>query len=415
MVYRLFFIIFLTASALASTISKHDIEKFAIVMAQIQHYYIKDTDTSKLFDNAIKGMLINLDPHSAYLTSTDFKDLESTTSGKYAGIGVQITLENDLIKIISPLDGTPAAKANLEPGDIILKINDIFVKDIEPNKAITLLSGKAGTKVKLTLFKASTKKPETITLQREIIKLHSVTSKLLTSNIGYIRVATFGDTTAKEIKNSIKKMPNIKGLVVDVRNNPGGTLPAATSVCDLFLDADKLKNNKKIVSTEGRIAEMNTVINATKGEIFNNKPIIILINKGSASASEIFASALSEHNRAITLGTKTFGKGSIQTLIPITNDSAIKITTGLYYTPRGEAIQAKGVAPDVLIPYTSAPKAEKMLEEIIDESQLYKHLKSKPKSLNKVAKKDISAEIAQKDFQLYQAIKLLNGLMALHD
>lgn len=415
MFYKFFIILALSISINASEISQNDIEKFAIVMSQIKHYYIKDTKTSELFNNAIKGMLNNLDPHSAYLTSADFKELDYTTSGKYAGIGVQITLENGLIKVISPLDGTPAKKANIEPGDIILKINNTFVQDIESNKAISLLAGKPGSKVELTIFKPSIKKPIKLTLKRAIIKLESVTNNIISPNIGYIRISNFGDNTAKEIKKSLLKMKKINGLVIDVRNNPGGTLPSAVEVCNLFLDAKKLKENKTIVSTKGRVKEMNSIISATNGDIFDNKPIIVLINKGSASAAEILASALSEHNRAITLGTRTFGKGSIQTLIPINEHSAIKITTGLYYTSRGKAIQAKGVAPDVLMPYTKAPVSEKELDEIIDESQLYRHLKSKPIKLKKPNKNKNNLKIATQDFQLYQAIKLLHGLVAMND
>jgi carboxyl-terminal processing protease len=429
-----FAVLFISVTSLAAApkekniMSQKDVEHFAIVMAQIQHYYVKPTDYKTLFENAIRGMLNGLDPHSSYLDMSSFRDLNSKTAGHYAGIGIQIIPENGLLKVISPFDGTPAAKANIESGDIILKINNYFIKDIGPEKAVNLLLGKAGSKVTITVFKTKKKRPKKITLIRKIIKIKSIKSRLVTNDIGYVRIAVFGTNTLNEIKTAIIQLkkaatPPLKGFILDVRNNPGGTLDAAIAVSDLFLDANKLGNNTTIVSTVGRTKSMNTISKATPGDLLKGTPIIVLINGGSASASEILASALAEHNRGITLGTKTFGKGSVQAVIPTTPTSAIKITTALYYTPRGHAIQAKGVIPDVIVPYRTLPKSEKTqsVSDFIDESQLYRHLKSKPKKSNAAQASKIkldrhlNRELAHQDFQLYQAIKLLQGMLAMHN
>ncbi|MBM94027.1 MAG: peptidase S41 [Legionellales bacterium] len=421
-----FFILISTSSALTQAaqdqigqhsidpISEQDVEHFATVMAQIQHYYIKPTTTKTLFENAIRGMLNGLDPHSSYLDFEEFKTLNTHTNGHYAGVGIQLIPENGLLKVIAPIDDSPAARANIAPGDIILKINNQFTKDLGAEKALALLSGKPGTKVQLTIFKKDEQKPKLINLIRQKIKLNSSSTKMLTPKVAYTRISTFSQNTAREISTQLKKYPSAQGLILDVRNNPGGTLDGATQTSDLFLDANRLGKNKLIVSIKGRDPRMSSSIHATPGDILKGAPIVVLINGGSASASEILASALAEHNRGVTLGTKTFGKGSVQAVIPTTSTSAIKITTALYYTPRNHAIQAIGVTPDITVPYQTIPQLDEpnALTNLIDESQLYKHLDSKPQK-KQTTEYETHQKLAQDDFQLYQALKLAQGMLAM--
>ncbi|MBT4885092.1 MAG: S41 family peptidase [Legionellales bacterium] len=401
-------------------ISEKQIERFATAITQINHYYITPVSYQTLFDSAIKGMLTSLDPHSDYLSPKDIKELQASTTGEYAGIGVEIIPDNGLIKIISPFDGTPAQKAGIQSGDIIVKVNNKLIKDVSTDEAIKLIMGPVGSSVQLTILRPGSPEHIVMDVNREIIEIKSVKSKVYRDHLGYTKIASFGDNTAIDVKEQIldlQKSNHINGLIIDLRNNPGGTLTAAIETSDLFLDRPKLKNGL-IVYTRGRLDMDNMEAYATPGDIINSKPIVVLINNGAASASEILAGAIKDQKRGVVMGTPSFGKGSVQTVIPIDYESAIKLTTALYYTPNGISIQAHGILPDVYAPYTKFPAqdAKKDIISILDninESNLDGHLtasKTAAITAAKLEKKKQQADLAFTDFQLYQALNLLEAM-----
>lgn len=405
-------------------ISEKQIERFATALTQIQHYYLKETKYQNLFDNAIRGMLTGLDPHSDYLSPQDVEDLQTSNTGEYAGIGIEIIPENGLIKVISPLDHSPAFKAGVKSGDIIFKIDDKFIKDLSTDEAVKLIKGEPGSVVKLTVIRNGEEEPMDFDITREAIDLETVKSTLYPNSIGYVRIAVFNEITTEETKAQVEEMQkeaggSLKGLIVDLRNNPGGLLDTAISTTDLFLDSEHTKYDNMIVYTEGRTDSDNISAYATPGDILHNKPIIVLINEGSASASEIFAGALQDNNRGIIFGTKSFGKGSVQSIIPIDYESAIKLTTALYYTPAGRSIQATGIVPDVYAPYTKAPKNDQ-IGISYNENELSGHLANatKQKDSEIAAREEAKAkqlELSKEDFQLYQAINLLKGIISTNE
>ena len=420
----------------AFSIPINDIQRFSTVIAQIKRYYIDDVSDKTLFNNAIRGMLTNLDPHSAFLDVDDLKDIETVTTGEFGGIGVEIIPENGYIKVISPLDDTPADKAGIKSGDMIIRINSHLIKKMTTREAINMIRGKRGTNVLLTILRKGEKKPLKIAVTRDVIKVASVKSKLLENGYGYIRIAFFQAPAKKDLYDAIAKLKKesngkLKGVIIDLRNNPGGLLDAAINIADTFLDANKLNNDKLIVYTKGRIPGTDIKAKASPGDLLNGAPMVVLINGGSASASEIVAGALQDYERAIVMGTKSFGKGSVQTIIPIDNTSGIKLTTALYYTPAGRSIQAKGIEPDIVV---SELKVEKPEDESIlgniDEADLEGHLENG----NHVKKENNKAEhtkmktsengledeeeskinpLAYSDYQLFEALNMLKGLNTL--
>lgn len=378
-----------------------------------------------LFDNAIKGLLSNLDPHSSYLTKSDMQELQTVTTGKFGGIGIEVIPEAGAIKIITPLDNSPASRAGIKAGDLIVRINKKLVKDMTLAEAIEAMRGPAGSKIKLTIIRENAKKPLVLTIKREVIKVATVKTKLLEKHYGYIRIALFQNPAEKDVEKAIQKLKKesnnqLLGIIIDVRNNPGGLFDTAISVTDLFLDADKLGENKLIVYTKGRHNDTNMKARATKGEIVPNLPIVVLINSGSASAAEILAGALQDHKRAIVVGTKSFGKGSVQTVLPINHESAMKLTTALYYTPKGRSIQADGIEPDVVVKDLKIANSDKqdILFDPINENSLRDPLKNgngtkiEETPEEKAADKAIEQKLEQKDFQLYSALMLLKGVRA---
>lgn len=374
----------------SSTIPLSEIQRFATVIAQVRHYYIKPVEYKTLFDNAIRGMLMELDPHTSYLDEQEFKDLQTATTGEFGGLGVEVIPENGLIRIISPLDGTPAKKAGIKAGDLILKVDDKLVKKMTTNEAIQLMRGKKGSHVTLTILRKGSNKPLRIVVLRDTIKVETIKSRVLAHNYGYIRIALFHDPTKKDLTAAItslkKKTHNkLQGVIIDLRNNPGGLLDAAVDVSDAFLDGPLHEYSDYIVYTKGRIQNNDVVFKATKGDLLDGLPMVVLINAGSASASEIVAGALQDYGRAVIVGTKSFGKGSVQTVLPITSTSAIKLTTALYYTPAGRSIQAKGIEPDIIVPYVEMPKLISREEDYmaIDESGLEGHLDNEDKGIIK--------------------------------
>lgn len=399
-----------------------DIKRFVIVISQIKRYYIEAIDDSSLFEKALRGMLSGLDPHSMYLNEQDLKELATATTGKFGGLGIELLPEKGLIRVISPIDDTPAAKAGIKAGDYIVRINNSFVKKMTLKEAIKMMRGKKGTKVTLTLLRKGEKKPIIVTLTRDIIKVKSVKSRLLEKGYGYIRIAFFQTTTQKSVITAIKKLKEksgepLKGLVLDLRNNPGGLLNSAIRVTDLFLDADLLTGHKLIVYTKGRMRGSTFKAPAKPGDRMQGIPIVVLINNGSASGAEILAGALQDHKRAVIMGTQSFGKGSVQTVIPIDRKSSIKLTTALYYTPAGTSIQAKGIKPDIIVTNLKLPKAKAdgLVFKPINESDLKDHFangqqpKTKPVK-TKITKKEKA--LAHTDYQLYEGLNLLKGLNA---
>lgn len=400
-----------------------ELQRFATVIYDVKKYYYKDMKADKLFTRAISGMLSNLDPHSAYLDSRDLKDLQMETIGEFGGIGVEVIPDQGAIRVVTPLDDTPAYKSGIKAGDYIIQINDKLVRDMTLRDAIGMMRGKKGSNLSLTILRKDEPKPLVIKLKRQTISIKTVKSRMLESGYGYIRLALFQEPTEKDMVNAIKKLQKnsnggLKGLILDMRNNPGGLFEAAVQVADNFLDSKKMeKNNRLIVYTKGQGEEAQITVNATPGDILPNIPIVVLVNEGSASAAEIVAGALQDHKRAVVVGARSFGKGSVQTLIPIDKSSAIKLTTALYYTPSGKSIQAMGIEPDIMVAELKLSKDGLSDYDIprIDEAALLDHIangnKKDNKSSREIIKKRKQAELnlAYKDFQLYEALHVLKA------
>jgi carboxyl-terminal processing protease len=423
----------LTKQQILSAIPVKDLQRLATVVAEIKKYYIKDVDDSTLFNNAINGMLSGLDPHSEYLTKDDLQDLELVTVGKFSGIGIEVAPDSGMLKVISPIDDTPAAKAGIKAGDYILQIDNKFVRNMTLKDAVKQMRGTSGSKVTLTILRKDATKPLNIVLKREVIKVQSVKSKLLDSNYGYVRIAFFQDATDTDVLNAINKLKhdaggNLKGLILDLRNNPGGLLDASVKVAGDFLDSHKLGKNNLIVYTNGHSKDNGSQITAkaTPGELLPNVPIVVLINEGSASASEVVAGALQDHKRAILVGNKTFGKGSVQTLLPVDNENAVKITTALYYTPNGRSIQAKGIEPDIYVANVKIPEKTDNSDaglDAISEASLSAHLQNGDgDSDDAIAEQNTLQEkqqrsllkLAREDYQLYEALNVLKGMSVMN-
>ncbi len=339
-----------------------DLRVFAEVYGKVKSDYVELVADKKLIDEALTGMLKGLDPHSAYMDKEAYKDLQAGTSGEFGGLGIEVTMEDDLVKVVTPIEDSPAYKVGLKPGDLVMKLDDKHVRGMSLNDAVKIMRGKPGTEIVLTILRKKVDKPLTFTIKRDIIKSKSVKNKYIEKDYGYVRITQFQDHTGEDLAKALIALEKeneqpLKGLVLDLRNNPGGLLDAAVGVSAAFLPKDKL-----VVYTEGRIADskMNLKTNARdyarrgKSDYLRNVPesykttkIVVLLNAGSASASEIVAGALQDHKRATILGVKSFGKGSVQTILPMNNGSAIKLTTARYFTPNGRSIQAKGIEPDI--------------------------------------------------------------------
>lgn len=409
-----------------------DVQRFTTAINEIKKYYVDDVEDKVLFENAIRGMLSGLDPHSSYLDVQDFQDLKSHTSGHFGGLGIEITSEDGYIRIVSPIDDTPAAEAGLKPGDLIVKIDNIPVQDMSLTEAVDKMRGPADSKVTLTIYRKSDQKVFNETLTRAIIRIQSVKSRILEEGYGYIRVSQFQEPTMANLNQALAQLKKenkgkpLKGIVLDLRNNPGGLLDSAIDVSNAFLDSKKLGKNELIVYTKGRIKGADYDAYATPGDLLNGAPIIVLINGGSASGSEIVAGALQDHQRAVIMGTKSFGKGSVQTVLPLDDYRGIKLTTALYYTPSGRSIQAKGIEPDVYVEMLDVKKFknEDMIGLVaVKEADLEHHIDNaqdvdnettnstdKKSTSKNVGKKEKTQPLAVTDYQLYEALNLLKGL-----
>lgn len=378
---------------------------FGEVMERAKNTYVEDVDDKKLIESAINGMLVSLDPHSSYLDAQSFKYMNEQTKGKFGGLGIEVTMEQGVVKVVSPIDDTPASKAGLKPGDYITNIDGENVIGMSLNDAVDKMRGKVGSKVKLTIRRIN-EKPFDVTLKREEVKIQSVKSEVKDGDVAYIRITSFSEDTDKMVEKALRKAQKetkngLKGIVLDVRNNPGGLLDQAVNISDLFLQQGE------IVSTRSRNEEDTIRYTAKKGDIAENLPIVVLINDGSASASEIVAGALQDHKRAIILGEKSFGKGSVQTVVPLGQYGAMRLTTARYYTPSGRSIQAKGIEPDVLVHPAKVEEIESSFG--LSEAEYSNALKND----NSEVKKDQKAETNndwRKDYQLSRAVDLVKAL-----
>ena len=323
------------------------LEAFTNVLSIVKKNYVEDVDTKNLVTGAINGMLSSLDPHSAYLTPDLYKELQMDTQGRFGGLGIEITVKNGVLTVVSPIEDTPAFKAGVKPGDMIFKIEDEFTKDMTLVDAVKKMRGPKGTKITISIKREGVPELIDFTLVRDTIRVQSVRSRTLEEGYGYIRLAQFQERSDRDLQKSLDKLAGekggIKGLVLDLRNNPGGLLTQAVRVSDLFLDSGL------IVYTEGRIESQKQKYFAQKEGTWTGFPMVVLVNGGSASASEIVAGALQDHKRAVVLGTKTFGKGSVQTILPLDDSSALRLTTARYFTPNGRSIQAMGITPDIIV------------------------------------------------------------------
>ncbi|MBV1870231.1 MAG: S41 family peptidase [Gammaproteobacteria bacterium] len=391
------------------TLPLEELRAFTEVLDRIKQSYVEPISDKALLESAITGMLSELDPHSSYLKPQAFKNLREHTSGEFGGLGIEVGMENGLVKVISPIDDTPAHKAGIKAGDLIIKLNETPVKGLTLSEAIKKMRGKNGTKIMLTIIRENLSEPLEIAITRANIKVKSVRYKTLAPGFGYLRISQFQVNTGKDLASAISKLieknTKLKGLVVDLRNNPGGVLQAAVDVSNAFL------NEGLIVYTQGRLEGSEIKYSATPGTLANNIPIVILVNGGSASASEIVAGALQDHKRALIVGVQTFGKGSVQTILPLPNNRAIKLTTARYYTPKGRSIQAQGIVPDIIVDVAKLTKVEQPLR--YKESDLEGHLENEngTKSTSKNGKSEAKIEqLLAKDYQLNEALNILKGV-----
>lgn len=380
---------------------------FGEVMERTKMSYVEDVSDKQLIEAAINGMLTSLDPHSSYLNVDDYKYMTEQTKGKFGGLGIEITMDNGVVKIVSPIDDTPAAKAGLKAGDYITDINEETVIGQTLNDVVNKLRGKVGSRVKVTIRRIN-KKPFTVTLKRAEIKVQSVKSEIKDEDILYIRISSFNEeldkSVEKAVKNAQKKLKNkLAGIVIDVRNNPGGLLDQAIGVSDLFLEQGE------IVSTRSRNVEDTVKFSATAGDIAKGLPIVVIINEGSASASEILAGALQDHHRAVVIGEKSFGKGSVQTVVQLPNGAGMRLTTARYYTPSGRSIQAKGIEPDIVVKQSKIETIEDNSWNI-SEADLKGALKNEQADKNDTSKHSKISENDTKDYQLIRAMDLVKAL-----
>ena len=408
-----------TAKEAAAPLPLDELRTFTEVFSRIKSDYVEPVQDKKLLEDAVQGMLAGLDPHSAYLDADSFKDMRVETEGQFGGLGIEVTMENGFVKVVSPIEDTPAARAGVKTGDLIIRLDEKAVKGLSLTDAVRMMRGKPGTDITLTIVREGASKPLKITVTRAVIKIQSVKSRMLDPGYGYVRITQFQAGTDKSLIEAIKKLEkenkgNLRGLVLDLRNNPGGVLNAAVGVSDAFLDKGL------IVYTEGRVPDSRMRLSATPGDVTNGAPMVVLINGGSASASEIVAGALQDDKRAVLMGTKSFGKGSVQTIIPISNGGALKITTARYFTPSGRSIQALGIVPDIVTAEAKITKSEQ--GDRLHEADLARHLENgsdtaKPADAPKkddmpdAKKKDDAGKTSPADdYQLQEALNLLKGI-----
>ncbi len=391
-----------------------NLELFTKVLSIVKKDYVEDKTYKDLIYGAINGMLSSLDPHSSFLPPDSFKEMQVETKGEFGGLGIVITIKDGILTVVSPIEDTPAYKAGIKAGDKILKINGESTRNLTLMEAVKKLRGKPGTKVTISIFREGFKKLKDITITRAIIKIKSVKKKMYENNIAYIRITQFQERTTSDLRKALKDLQKeygeIKGLVLDLRNNPGGLLSQAVGVSDVFL------KKGLIVYTKGRVENSSYKFFAHDDGDEGNYPIVIIVNSGTASASEIVSGALQDHKRAIIIGTQTFGKGSVQTIIPMEDGSAIRLTTAKYYTPSGRSIQAEGIKPDIIVPQRKIEKKKEENEFIVREKNLKGHFENdeEMKKKNEKKKEKMNKKIEKfenvEDYQLLQALEIVKAL-----
>jgi len=385
--------------------------KFTKIVSLIEDQYVDELNTSDIIDKALKGLLTNLDAHSSFMDAKESKELQVQTNGEFGGLGISVGMKDGALTVIAPIEGTPADKAGMKAKDIILKIDDQATIGMTIDKAVSLMRGKPGTPIKLTVIRKGEMKPLVIDIIRDIIEIQSVYAKTVGDDILYLRITSFDQKVVSSMKKAIKAHPKTKGIVLDLRNNPGGLLNQAIGVVDMFVD------HGIIVSQKGKVASENIIYNARPNGSDTKTPLVVLVNDGSASASEIVSGSLQDHKRAIIVGNKTFGKGSVQVVMPVGNSESLRLTIARYYLPSGRTIQAVGVTPDIEVSYGEIKKAEGGIS--IKERDLQKHLESELQKVDgikkdkkeKENKKVITEEQIYKDLQLKSAVDILKALI----
>ncbi|MDP3877476.1 MAG: S41 family peptidase [Methylobacter sp.] len=397
-------------SADSDVLPYEDLRTFTEIFGRIKRDYVEPVSDKKLLEDAVRGMLSGLDPHSAYLAADEYQELKEGTTGQFGGLGIEVTMENGFIKVVSPIDDTPAQRAGIKAGDLIIRLDDEPVKGLSLADAVKKMRGEPGSKIVLTVVREGMEAPLKLTLTRDIIKVKSVKNRLLEKGYGYVRISSFQSGTGEGLKEALASLKkenagNLKGLVLDLRNNPGGVLNAAVEVSDAFIKSGL------IVYTEGRIENSEMRFHAAPDDLLDGAPIVVLINAGSASASEIVAGALQDQKRAVIMGEKSFGKGSVQTILPTSGGAAVKLTTARYYTPSGRSIQAEGIEPDIMLARVKLEALESTEFKPVKEADLSHHLENgKGKESKSEAKDKEDKDALEKDYPLHQALTLLKGI-----
>ena len=396
----------------AGTLPLEQLRTFTDVFTRIKNNYVEDVSDEELLEHAIRGMLSGLDPHSAYLSPEQFNELRIGTSGQFGGLGIEVGMEDGFVKVVAPIDDTPAQKAGMKSGDLIIRLDEKPVKGLSLNEAVKLMRGKPGSSINLTVVREGEDKPLNIEIVRAIIKVNSVKNRMLEEGYGYVRISQFQTKTPQDLNKAIEKLKDesdgdLKGLVLDLRNNPGGVLSAAVGVSDTFLEEGM------IVYTDGREQDSKLRYTASKGDLLDGAPVVVLVNGGSASASEIVAGAIQDHKRGVIMGTKTFGKGSVQTIQDLPSGGAVKLTTARYFTPKGRSIQAEGIEPDIKTELVTLSRNEGSGVSQITESSLSGHLSNpngEEDEANSAELKNDDKNLIEDDYQLFEALNLLKGL-----
>lgn len=397
------------ANTSASTLPLDELRALSEVFSKVKADYVEEVGDRELLEGAIRGMLSSLDPHSAYLNPEEFKELQVGTSGQFGGLGIEVTMEDGFVKVVTPIDDTPAMRAGIKAGDLIVRLDDTPVKGMTLNDAVRMMRGEPDTAITLTVVRDGIQQPFEVKITRAIIQVRSVRSEMLEQGFGYLRITNFQSATGEDVRKAVGELKKesggkLNGMVLDLRNNPGGVLGAAVSVSDAFL------NKGKVVYTEGRARDAALDFNATPGDILNGAPLIVLVNAGSASASEIVAGALQDHQRAVVMGSPSFGKGSVQTIFPMSNNTAVKITTARYYTPAGRSIQAEGIIPDIKVEPLHVTRNEENRRQL-KEADLSGHLSNGRQPVpTEEQEEDGDEPLASRDYVLNEALNLLKGL-----